>query len=139
MKIIIFLIILFSLWIILKQDLNLIFSYFKYSFELARDYSVAMSIREDNKTLVLAISLLFLTWLSALIAFFPKSKLFKIKKINYYLVSSFFIHLFLVFQSWKHGFVRADGHVVVFLFFAPVYIFTLVLLFFSKKPTTFSR
>jgi hypothetical protein len=100
--------------ILLSHSPSLI-DYLTNSWEISSGYSSAMSIVGNKTELVLAISAIFLI---ACIMLFVAEE-------GYVNLSLSF--LFALFLSFKHGFVRQDGHVVIFAIVAPLVASLLIL------------
>ena len=78
--------------------------YLKGAFEISSGYSVAMSLIGKQYFLVMAVLVSFLLFA---LGFF----LFKAREKSFYILLVCILPLFLTF---KHGFVRQDGHIVIF-------------------------
>lgn len=90
-------------------------NYLKNSLEISSGYSSAMSIEGIKFLVALAISDFFLIiWLMFIVA----------KEGSLNLSLSLF---FVLFLSFKHGFVRQDGHVVIFAIVVPLITSLLIL------------
>lgn len=100
--------------ILLSQSPSLVY-YLTNSWEISSGYSSAMSIIGNKTEIVLAISAIFLI---ACIMLFVAGE-------GYVNLSLSF--LFALFLSFKHGFVRQDGHVVIFAIVAPLVASLLIL------------
>jgi len=105
--------------ILLSQSPSLV-DYLTNSWEISSGYSSAMSIIGNKTELVLAISLIFL--IICIMIFIARE--------GYVNLSLSF--LFVLFLSFKHGFVRQDGHVVIFAIVAPL-VASLLILKISKR------
>ena len=100
--------------ILLSQSPSLV-DYLTGCWEISSGYSSAMSIIGNKTELVLAISVIFL--IVCIMIFVARE--------GYVNLSLSF--LFVLFLSFKHGFVRQDGHVVVFAIVAPLVASLLIL------------
>jgi len=104
---------LLALWFFSGQQLENFLPWIKGSLQIAGGYTGAMTIVPKKGVLflcVLAGSLYF----AVVIVVFRTARL-RLSSIGVALVTTAY-----VFLSWKHGFVRADGHVVFFIFFLPM-------------------
>ncbi|BAZ84406.1 hypothetical protein [Dolichospermum compactum] len=104
---------------IFSNEYSSLIDYLRNSLEISSGYSSAMSTIGSKKEVALAISeLCLIIWL-----------MFLITKEGYLNLS--LPLLFVLFLSFKHGFVRQDGHVVVFAITVPL-ITSLLILKISK-------
>ena len=117
-----YVIVFLSLWVISGQELANLPAYFSASIRISKGYNSAMMITGKNPLHIiigiLVIASTILLWLTAAI------------KRNYNLLLFISIFSGIVFISFKHGFVRQDGH--VYIFFANMLIF-LCLLYISNN------
>jgi hypothetical protein len=98
-----------------SNDYPSLIEFLRNSWEISSGYSSAMSIIGSKKEVALAISeLCLIIWL-----------MFLITKEGYLNLS--LPLLFVLFLSFKHGFVRQDGHVVVFAIVVPLITSLLIL------------
>lgn len=116
---------LFTAWYLLyNPSLTDMFSYIKGSFEISSAYSVSMSLPGKWYEIYFA-SIFIVAYIYLII------KLYRSKQQLFWISLSFVPVLFLGF---KHGFVRQDGHVIVF-FSTSIFVFTLILLFSDLRIT----
>ena len=94
-------------WVLLGQRLENIPAFFHSMSEIVGAYSEAMVRAGSQAELNLAITILVL--LSAAVGTFGFSNLVRPRHL-----AGLLILAVVVFKSWKHGFVRQDGHVIFF-------------------------
>jgi hypothetical protein len=101
------------LWFVLGQSLEGFFQYLWANQQLASGYTEAMSIAPRSRVVkyalpaaVLFLSALAVTWAAA--------------RQKRHVIAPAIIIILFSFTAWKQGFVRADGHVLMFLYFLPV-------------------
>lgn len=95
----------FGLWVAIGQSPTTIPAFLRYSWEISNGYVDAMGVFESP--------LMFLTGAGALLAVISYALLFLASQRDK--IAAFATCLILggiVFINWKHGFVRADGHVL---------------------------
>jgi hypothetical protein len=106
-------------WILLKQSLLNLPAYLLNSWEMASGYGKSMAIYEPSKVFAVGVTALLACSLSGFIilleTFDRRSWQEKAKTFLPVLGIGF-----LLFLNWKHGFSRADLHVLVFFGFAPI-------------------
>lgn len=111
-----------SLWVASGQEFVNLPAYFSYSLDISKGYNSAMMIVKKNPLQILigilVMASTFFLWLTAAIK----------RNFNLFLFISIFSGIIII--SFKHGFVRQDGH--VFIFFANILIF-LCLLYISNN------
>lgn len=102
-----------ALWLAAGQKIGNLFPWIRGSFEIANGYTEAMTIFPKVSVLVLCVlaGVLFLASLWVII---------RSARLNSDRIGLLAVTAVCVFLSWKHGFVRADGHVMVLIFFLPI-------------------
>lgn len=102
-----------AIWLAEGQKLENLFSWVRGSFEITSGFTDAMTIFPKGKVLVTCViaGAMFLASLLIII----RSARLSLRSVGILLVTTVY-----VFLSWKHGFVRADGHVIFFIFFLPL-------------------
>jgi hypothetical protein len=101
-------------WLLAGQALEDFPLYLRASQQIVAGYGDAMSLPPKRATLhygLMAIGL----WLVASVIV-----LAKVERLRMSIIAALMIVGSLAFMSWKQGFVRADGHVLLFLDFLPV-------------------
>lgn len=108
-----------SIWMVSGQKPRNLFSWLGSSFDIAGGYTGAMTIFPKLSVLVICTvaGALFLAALLVIIRSAP---------LNFNNAGILTVTASFVFLSWKHGLVRADGHVLGFVLFLPV-AFTVLL------------
>jgi len=110
------------LWIVCQQSINNIPSYISAMLSFSSGYNDAMAIYEKHYLTGIALFFLF-TYSFFVVKNYVLSNIGDV----YRKYAKALILLLTLFISWKHGFVRADGHMLIFLQFslivAPIYIF----------------
>jgi hypothetical protein len=111
------------IWVLCQQSINNIPSFISAMLSFSSGYNEAMAIYEKHYLTVIALILL-ITY-----SFFViKNYVILAEGAWYRKYAKALILLLTLFIAWKHGFVRADGHMLIFLQFcllvAPFYIFT---------------
>lgn len=104
---------LFAAWLLAGQQLENFWPWLRSSFEITGGYTGAMTIFPKVSVLAFC-TVAGAMFLASLVVIFRSSRLS---------FSSFGIMAVItayVFLSWKSGFVRADGHVIGFIFFLPL-------------------
>jgi hypothetical protein len=101
------------LWLVLGQSLEGFFQYLRASQQMASGYTEAMSVAPQPRVLKYALraGVLFLFALVATCA---------VARQKREIIAPAMIIVLFSFTAWKQGFVRADGHVLMFLYFLPV-------------------
>jgi hypothetical protein len=101
------------LWLVLGQSLEGFFQYLWANQQLASGYTEAMSIAPRSRVLkyTLPAAVLFLSALAVTCA---------AARQKHRVTAPAIIIILFSFTAWKQGFVRADGHVLMFLYFLPV-------------------
>jgi hypothetical protein len=101
------------LWLVLGQSLEGFFQYLRASQQIASGYTEAMSVAPQPRVLKYALraAILFLFALVATCA---------VARQKREIIAPAMIVVLFSFTAWKQGFVRADGHVLQFLYFLPV-------------------
>ncbi|HXE95457.1 MAG TPA: hypothetical protein VN642_03570 [Dongiaceae bacterium] len=102
-----------ALWVADGQQLRNLSPWLRGSLEIAGGYTDAMTIFPKTRVLVICVvaGVLFLASLWLII----RSARLSLSGVGILVITT--IYLFL---SWKHGFVRADGHVMGYIFFLPL-------------------
>ncbi len=101
------------LWILTGQDPGNFISWILTSFQITSGYTQAMSLMPEMHTLLFSGTALLLFSLTfGIIALRGNADLGKAVFIVILLLS--------VFVSWKHGFVRADDHVYIYMYYLPL-------------------
>jgi hypothetical protein len=98
-----------------SEQVSPLINYLKNSFEISSGYSSAMSVSSSNTRIGFAILDLFL--ILYLMSLTTKKSL----------LSMFIALIFILFLSFKHGFVRQDMHMLIFAMLPPL-ISTIVIL-----------
>lgn len=108
-----------ALWMSDGQKIENLLPWMRGSFEIASGYTEAMTIFPKVRVLTICAvaGVMFLASLWLII----RTALLSFSSLGILLVTTGY-----VFLSWKHGFVRADGHVIFFIFFLPM-AFTILL------------
>jgi len=117
---------IFSLWVILGQNLTNFPMYLYNSFHISLGYNDAMVIYGPKWQVYIGIICIILELVLLLTALLNFKHFKNIKLLNFVLLSCGFF-----FLSFKHGFVRQDGHVYIF-FATCTLLFIISLLIFSK-------
>ena len=101
------------LWLVLGQSLEGFFHYLWASQQIALGYTEAMSLVPRPAVLIYALSAatFFLFALAATCAMARQKR---------HVIAPAIIIILFSFSAWKQGFVRADAHVLMFLYFLPV-------------------
>lgn len=102
-----------ALWSVAGQLLENLLPWLRGSFEIAGGYTDAMTIFPKVKVLVICAVAGVMFFVSLFIII--RSSRWSFSGIGILLVTTAF-----VFLSWKSSFVRADGHVMGFIFFLPI-------------------
>lgn len=102
-----------ALWLSTGQGLENLIPWIRGSLEIAAGYTDAMTIFPKVKVLVICsiAGALFLASVLMIIRF---------AQLNVSSMGILIVTTAYVFLSWKSGFVRADGHVMGFIFFLPL-------------------
>ncbi|MFQ6334519.1 hypothetical protein [Methylophilus sp. 3sh_L] len=110
------------IWVFCQQSINNILPFISAMLSFSSGYNEAMAIYEKHYLTVIALILL-ITYSSFVI----KNYVIQAKDAWYRKYSKALMLLLTLFIAWKHGFVRADAHMLIFLQFcllvAPFYIF----------------
>jgi hypothetical protein len=117
------------LWLVLGQSLEGFFQYLWANQQLASGYTEAMSIAPRSRVLKYALpaAVFFLSALAVRCA---------VARQKRHVIAPAMIIILFSFTAWKQGFVRADGHVLMFLYFLPVaYGFLFTSAFSSSIPS----
>ncbi len=117
-------------WILLKQSLLSIPFYVLNSWEVTSGYGKSMAIYESPRVFAVGITALIACSISGFILLLENLDQRSWKERTKSLLPVLSIGL-LLFLSWKHGFTRADLHVLVFFGFAPIAAIALTV--FAKK------
>jgi hypothetical protein len=102
-----------AIWLAEGQKLENLFSWVRGSSEIAGGFTDAMTIVPENKVLVTS-AVAGAMFLASLLIVIRSARL-SLRNVGILLVTTAY-----VFIAWKHGFVRADGHVIFFIFFLPI-------------------
>jgi hypothetical protein len=109
------------LWLVLGQSLEGFFQYLWASQQIASGYTEAMSLAPRARVLKYALP-------AAVFFLFALAVTGAIARQKRHVIAPAMIIILFSFTAWKQGFVRADGHVLMFLYFLPVaygFLFTL--------------
>ena len=101
------------LWLVLGQSLEGFFQYLWGSQQIASGYSEAMSVAPQSRVLKYALR-------AAVLFLFALAVTCAVARQKQHVIAPAMIIVFFSFTAWKQGFVRADGHVLMFLYFLPV-------------------
>ena len=101
------------LWLLLGQSLEGFFQYLRASQQIASGYTEAMSLTPPPRLLKYAVP-------AAIFFFCALAMAFTIARQRRYVIARAMIIMLFSFTAWKQGFVRADTHVLMFLYFLPV-------------------
>lgn len=104
---------LIALWWLAGQQLDNFWPWLKGSFEIVSGYTDAMTIFPKESVLAFG-TISGAIFLGSLWIVMRSARL-SISNVGILVVTAAY-----VFLSWKHGFVRADGHVIGFIFFLPL-------------------
>ncbi len=99
---------LIILWCAAGQSLSNLPSYIRNIQELSAGYVSGMALQESSRTFAVGIASVCVTLLSLVLLFLPHRR-------QPAIIAGVLLLAGFAFLQWKHGFVRADGH--VFLFF----------------------
>lgn len=113
MILICFVSIFITLWVVNGQKCENLLPWLKGSYEIVAGYNEAMAIFPKTWVLIIC-SIAGAMYITSIIITISSSNM-EISRLGIIAVTSFY-----VFLSWKHGFVRADGHVMSFIFFLPL-------------------
>lgn len=127
-----YMMVIFGIWLASGQQLENFWPWLKGSFEIVNGYPDAMTI--FPKISVLAICAVAGTMFIASLWVIKRSA-----RLTYSSVGLLFVITAYVFLSWKGGFVRADGHVIGYIFFLPLVFSFLLNETFQKTMLTRSR
>ncbi len=105
--------VLFVLWLLAGQHLENFWPWLRGSFEIVGGYADAMTIFPKENVLAFC-SVAGAMFLASLLVVIKSSRL-SFSSVGILMVTS--VYMFL---SWKSGIVRADGHVIGFIFFLPL-------------------
>lgn len=114
------------MWLLNSQKISYLLPWIRGSFEISSGYTDAMSIFPK-------IDVLSICALATLIFFACACNIFYkvwLEPRNIGLLSIALVYLFL---AWKHGFVRADGHVLGYIFMFPLIFSVLLIDLFQRK------
>lgn len=102
-----------ALWLASGQQLENLSPWIRGSFEIVAGYTDAMAIFPKVRVLVICAvaGAMFLASLWVII---------RSARLSFSSGGILVVTTVYVFLSWKHGFVRADGHVMGFIFFLPI-------------------
>ena len=102
-----------ALWVVTGQKFENLLPWLKGSYEIVAGYNEAMAIFPKTRVLIICsiAGAMYLTSIFVII----RSANIEISRLGILAVTSAY-----VFLSWKHAFVRADGHVMSFIFFLPL-------------------
>lgn len=98
-------------WLLAGQQLESVYHFIKQSMEVAGGYGGAMGLKEDRKILLSGIALLVIAAIVLIFAVLPRQH-------RWLRISQCFFVAAAWYLSWKHGYTRADGHVLGFYLFA---------------------
>lgn len=101
------------LWIAAGQKCVNLLPWVRGSYEIAAGYTEAMTLIPKTGVLI-ACTIAGAMYLISLVVIIRSVRL-HVSSVGILAVTSAY-----VFLSWKHGFVRADGHVMSFIFFLPL-------------------
>ncbi len=99
-------------WLLIGQKTDNIWLWLRGSIEISSGYSESMAMFPQVNVLVMSVAAVLL-FLAAVIVVTLKAPV--VSTIGILCITTFY-----VFLSWKHGFVRADGHVFHFILFLPM-------------------
>lgn len=102
-----------AIWLVEGQELENLYYWVKGSSEIAGGFTDAMTIYPKGKVLVVCV-MAGAMYIASLLIIIRSARL-SLKCVGVLLATTSY-----VFLSWKHGFVRADGHVIFFIFFLPL-------------------
>jgi hypothetical protein len=102
-----------TLWVLTGQKCENLLPWLKGSYEIVAGYNEAMAIFPKTRVLFIC-TIAGAMYLTSLIVVISSASM-EISRLGILAVTSAY-----VFLSWKHGFVRADGHVMSFIFFLPL-------------------
>lgn len=105
---------LLALWLILGQTPRGFLRYVRTSEQITAGYTEAMSVRPSHAVLLYALIAVGLFTAALGVTFAGRWRSRQGVMIPLLLITTF------CFLAWKEGFVRADGHVLAFLYFLPV-------------------
>lgn len=113
-------------WLVAGQQLENLTPWFKGSLEIASGFTEAMTTipRADVFVACVVASILFLIALGVV------GCSSKLNSGQVGLIAVIFSYLFL---TWKHGFVRADGHVLIYIMALPLFFAILLINAFHKS------
>jgi len=98
------------LWILAGQSVDALLLYPKVAIEFSSGYNEAMTIYEHSAVTIAGFLVLSMLSFGVIIRDIEIRRWTRIPLI--------LVQLLIIFVAWKHGFVRADGHVQVFFSFA---------------------
>lgn len=101
------------LWLVLGQSLEGFFQYLTASQQIASGYTEAMSLTPPRRLLKYAVP-------AAIVFFCALAMACAMARQRRYVIARAMIIMLFSFTAWKQGFVRADTHVLMFLYFLPV-------------------
>ncbi len=108
-------------WVLAGQNPVNIPSYVRGIFELSSGYNDAMALQETAGVFAVGVSVFILLELAIAIAIALRWR-------DRFSVAGLLLLAGFTFVFWKHGFVRADGHVLIFFWYAPIVALTAMLL-----------
>lgn len=123
-----------ALWLAAGQQLEYLLPWLRGGFEISAGYTEAMTIFPN-------VGVLSFCTVSGAAFLVSLVVIIRSTRLSLYSVGIMAVTTTYVFLSWKHGFVRADGHVLGFVFFLPIAFAVLLTETFqngmSRKPRRF--
>ncbi len=116
---------IFLLWLVLGQESRNLPAFLWYAAKLSHAYADTMGIWCDREVRIAGVALLLLTLITMAIralTAFPGQ--FRHQGWRRWVVCVWLVTL--TFAAWKHGFLRGDQHVTIFLVFAPLALLMLL-------------
>ncbi|MBP6507573.1 MAG: hypothetical protein KA257_08400 [Opitutaceae bacterium] len=123
---------LLGLWLAAGQSPRHLPGYLHGILELSAGYNLAMGLDETMVTFTTGLLVLVALLALVLLAYWPQRRKLACATGGLLLGG-------VIFVLWKHGFVRADGHVLIFFQFAPILALTVRLQLASDVAPVWSR